>query len=264
MPTVTTPQTTIHYQFDVAPGKPVLVLSNSLATNLSMWSHQVPEFSKHFSLLRYDTRGHGQSAVPKGPYTIEQLARDVLALLNELKIEKAHFCGLSMGGMVGQWLGAHAPERLLSLVLSDSAAEISAPDFWNPLIATARTRGMDALARDFIKGWFTESFFARRPDETERVLKMILGTPAEGYASCCEAIRDMDQRATAKTITAPTLVAYGRNDMATPPELSKFLLAEIKGAEELVFDSAHVSNIEDAEAFTRGVLEFLLRQDPKA
>ena len=264
MPTVTTPQTTLHYQFDPMPGRPVLVLSNSLATDLSMWSLQANRFGQQFSLLRYDTRGHGNSAVPAGPYTIEQLAGDVLALLDALQIKQAHFCGISLGGMVGQWLGANAPQRLLSLVLADTAAQSGDAGFWNGRIDAAILGGMSAIIPDVLGGWFTEGFCARKPDEVERVSALIRATKVEGFAACCEAIRDMDQQASASKIRVPTLVAYGRHDVATPPSASKFLLEQIAGSEELVLEAGHIANIEDPEEFNRGVLEFLLRQDRKA
>ena len=260
MPLLTTGDVTLHYQFDVKPGKPVLALSNSLGTNLAMWDQQAAKLSEHFSLLRYDTRGHGQSSTPAGPYTIEQLGRDVLGLLDGLKIEQANFCGISMGGMTGIWLGIHAPERIKALVLADTAAVCGGPEFWNMVIDTAR-KGMDVVGDMMMPGWFTEGFIQRRPDVVNATLAMMKATKLEGFIACCEAIREMDQTAETAKIKAPTLVTYGRNDVATPPELSKFLLAQIAGAEERITNGAHISNQEDPEAFTQGVINFLLRHN---
>jgi 3-oxoadipate enol-lactonase len=256
MPKLTTGEVTLHYQFDVKPGKPVLMLSNSLGTTLSMWDQQAPKFAEHFSLLHYDTRGHGQSSVPAGPYTIEQLGRDALALLDELKIEQANFCGISMGGMTGIWMAIHAPQRIKALVLSDTGALVGGPEFWNMVIDTAR-KGMDVVGPMMMPGWFTENFIKTRPDIVNPTLAMMQATPLAGFVACCEAIREMDQRADVAKIKAPTLVTYGRHDVATPPELSKFLLAQIPGAEEWTTNAAHLSNQEDPETFTQGVLNFL-------
>jgi 3-oxoadipate enol-lactonase len=259
MPALSTREISIHYQFDRTADRPVLLLSNSLGTDLSMWEPQLSSFARHFSLLRYDTRGHGQSSVTPGPYTIEQLGHDVLALIDALELDRVHFCGLSMGGMIGQWLGAHAPERLHSLVLADTAAQSGNADFWNGRINTALQGGMDAVIPDILGGWFTESFAASHPKEIAGITALLRATRPEGFAACCAAIRDMDQQATAASIRVRTLVACGKHDVATPPSASRFLLDHIPGAEELVLDAGHISNIEDADAFTRGVLAFLLR-----
>jgi len=260
MPTLKTGEVTLYYQFDVKPQKPVLVLSNSLGTNFAMWDRQVPRLSEHFSLLRYDTRGHGQSSVPAGDYTIEQLGRDVIALLDELKLQKVNFCGISMGGMTGIWLGVHAPERIQSLVLADTGAICGDAGFWNMNIDNA-SKGMDVAGPALLPGWYTEGFFQSHPEVVKVSDAMLKTTPAAGFAACCAAIREMDQRADVAKIKAPTLVVYGKHDIATPPELAKFLLSEIAGSEECVVNGAHISCHEDPEAFTEGVLRFLLKHN---
>ena len=249
----------LHYEFDASPKRPVLVLSNSLGTDLSMWSPQVACFTQHFSLLRYDTRGHGGSSAPPHFYTIEQLSRDVIKLLDALSLDRVHFCGLSMGGMIGQWLGAHAPERLHSLVLADTAAQCGEADPWNGRIKNALESGMEAVLPDMLGGWFTEAFSADHPEEVARIHAMFRATKPEGFAACCAAIRDMDQRDSAVSIQVPTLIVCGIEDVATPPSDSRFLHKNIAGSEKLMLSSGHLSNIEDADAFTAGVLNFLLR-----
>ena len=263
MPFVTAGEAAIYYELIAQPQRPVLLLSNSLGTDLSMWSLQTAKFAEHFSLLRYDARGHGKSAVPPGPYTIEQLSRDVLTLLDALELTRVHFCGLSMGGMIGQWLGSHAPERLHSLVLADTAAQSGGATFWNQRIDTALAGGMDAVIPEILGGWFTAKFRSKRPDEIERITTLLRSTKPEGFAACCAAIRDMDLQADAAKIRVPTLVLYGRDDAATPPICSRFLLEQISGAQVLQVNAGHISNVEDPDGFTNGVMDFLLRREPR-
>ena len=243
----------IHYRFDGPEDAPVLVFSNSLGTSLSMWEPQVSIFARRFRLLRYDTRGHGLSAVTPGPYSIDQLGRDVLSLLDALGIGKVSFCGLSMGGMTGMWLGGNAPERLHRLVVCNTAALIGSPEVWNGRIALVRQGGMAAIADSVLQRWFTPSFIANAPGQIDFVRQMLLQTPAEGYIANCEAIRDMDQRDTISRITTPTLVIAGSRDPATPPEEGKFIAAKIAGAKYVELDSAHLSNIEAAKEFNEAL-----------
>ncbi|MBX6426238.1 MAG: 3-oxoadipate enol-lactonase [Variibacter sp.] len=248
----------IHVEVEGPENAPALMLSNSLGTTLHMWDAQVPAFTQHFRLIRYDRRGHGQSDVPAGPYTMERLGRDALAVLDALGIEKTHWCGLSMGGMVGMWLGAHAPERIGRLVLSNTAARFPSPDPWNERIKIATARGMAPLAEPSLERWFTKSFRERAPEKTKPVLDMLLATAPEGYAGCCYAIRDMDLSESIRRITAPTLVIAGRHDPATTVEAAEFIQSRIPGAKLTVLDAAHISNIEQPEAYNAAVLEHLL------
>jgi 3-oxoadipate enol-lactonase len=177
----------IHYALEGQPGKPVLVLSNSLGTNFSMWDAQIPDFLKSFRVLRCDTRGHGQSSVTPGPYSIEQLAKDVLALADTLKLETFHFCGLSMGGMIGMWLALNTPQRVDKLVLCSTAAKIGAPEMWNARIGTVRTQGMKPVAAATMERWFTAAFRATNPDTVAGIQKMVEAVNPEGYAANCTA-----------------------------------------------------------------------------
>jgi 3-oxoadipate enol-lactonase len=239
-------------------GKPPLLFSNSLGTNLNMWDAQLKPFSESFRVIRYDSRGHGRSDAPEGFYTIERLGRDALAILDALGIEEAYFCGLSKGGMVGQWLGANAPERIVRMAICNTSAYTPAPDLWNHRIEVASTKGMAPLADGIIERWFTEGFREENPDEIERVGAMVLSTPGIGYAACSAAIRDMDQRETNKAVTVPTLVVAGEMDPATPPASGREIHERIGGSEFVVIDgAAHLSNIERTDAFNRAVLGFL-------
>lgn len=251
----------LHYRIDGAADAPTLMLSNSLGTNLSMWEAQVPTLSRHFRVLRYDCRGHGQSTVSPGPYSVEQLASDALLLLNALDLERVHFCGLSMGGMIGMWLAIHAPERIDRLVLCNTAPRIAPPELWNTRIETVRNGGMKAITDGVIGRWFTQAFIARAPEAVEAVRQGLLSTPPEGYIGCCAAIRDMDQRDEVQRIQAPTLVISSTHDPATTPADGRFLAERIGGARYTELATAHLSNIEAAEPFTVAVLKFLNEQE---
>jgi len=217
----------------------------------------MPALQKTCRVLRSDTRGHGLSAVFPGPYTIEQLARDVLAVLDELKINQVHFCGLSMGGLIGLWLGIYAPERVTRLVLCNSGAKIGAAEMWNARIAKVRAGGMAAIADSTIERWFSRDFIATCPQEIASVRKVLLETPPEGYSYCCEAVRDADLRQTASRVSAPTLVIAGTHDVATPPADGQFVAARIRGARYVEFNASHLSNIEAAGPFTSELVGFL-------
>lgn len=260
MPSLETGTGKLHYELDGPENAPVLVLSNSLGTTLAMWLPQLPALTEHFRVLRYDTRGHGQSDVTPGPYTIAQLGRDVLSLLDGLKIPKAHFCGLSMGGMTGMWLGVHAPSRIDHLALCNTSAAIGVPEVWNTRIAKVKQDGMDSIVDGVLERWFTSDFLAHAPAQVERVRQMLRTTPADGYIANCAAVRDMDQRADLGKITAPTLVIGGKHDKATPPEHGELIARAISGAKYVELNAAHLSNWETAQGFTQQLLVFLLNQ----
>jgi 3-oxoadipate enol-lactonase len=236
---------------------PVLVLCNSLGTNFSMWDPQMAELQRHFRILRYDTRGHGQSSVTPGDYSIEQLGGDVIGMLDSLRLERVHFCGLSMGGMIGMWLGVNARERLHRLVLCNTAARIGTKEAWNGRIATVRKDGMKPVAAAVIERWFTPEFRASFPEKVKPAQEMLEHTSPEGYAACCGAISDMDQRDAIAQIKAPTLVIYGASDPVIPVADAHLLTQRIPGATDLELAAAHLSNVEQAEAFTRAVSAFL-------
>ncbi len=258
MPFVEVAKLKTHYAL-TGDKKPVLVFSNSLGTDFSMWDPQMAELQRRFRILRYDTRGHGQSSVTAGDYTIEQLGRDVLGLLDSLHLDCVHFCGLSMGGMIGMWLGVHAPNRLHRLVLSNTAARIGTKELWNARIATARKDGMKPVAAAVIERWFTPGFRASFAERVARAQRMIENSPPEGYAACCAAIRDMDQREAVAQIKTPTLVIYGGSDPVTPASDAQFLTDRIRGAVKVELAAAHLSNVEQADAFTEAVSNFLAR-----
>lgn len=239
-------------------GAPVLLLSNSLSSDMTMWDDQVPRFEEHFRVVRYDARGHGKTRASPAPYTIERLGRDALAVLDALRIEHAHFCGLSLGGMVGMWLATYAGERLSRIVLSNTSAHMGPPSLWDGRIALAREGGMEATVEATVNRWFPSAFHQRAPQTIERMRAMIRRTSVEGYVGCCEAIRDMDQRRSIRAIRTPTLVVIGANDPATTPEAGQEIQRAIPGSTVARLDAAHISNVEQPDAFTSTVLRFLL------
>ncbi|MHC8315777.1 3-oxoadipate enol-lactonase [Pseudomonas sp. LB3P31] len=250
----------LHYQLDGPEDAPVLVLSNSLGTDLHMWDAQIAAFTQHFRVLRFDTRGHGKSLVTPGPYTIEQLGGDVLALLDTLHIERAHFCGLSMGGLIGQWLGINAGERLLKLVVCNTAAKIGDPSVWNPRIESVlrdRAAAMVALRDASIARWFTPEFAAANPAVAGKITDMLAATSPEGYAANCAAVRDADFRDQLAAIKVPLLVIAGTEDAVTPPAGSHFIQEHVAGAEYAEFHAAHLSNVQAGAAFSERVVAFL-------
>ena len=247
----------IHYATEGQAGKPPLILSNSLGADFSMWDPQIPEFSKSFRVLRSDTRGHGKSSVTSTPYSIEQLARDVLALADALQFEHFHFCGLSMGGQIGMWLAVNAPERLNRVVLCSTAAKIGAPEMWNARIATVLKEGMKNVAAAAVERWFTPAFRAKNPSLIAHVQKVLETTSPEGYASCSAAVRDFDFREKLNQIRTPTLIISGTHDSATTPADGQLLANLISGARYVELNGAHLCNIEDADRFTGEVCAFL-------
>lgn len=251
----------LHYQIDGPVDAPVLVLSNLLGTDLHMWDAQIPALSKSFRVVRYDTRGHGQSLVTQGPYTLSQLGRDVLALLDALKIDRAHFCGLSMGGLIGQWLGIHANDRLHKLVLCNTAAKIGDTETWAPRIAQVEKggeRAMKEMGAGAVGRWFTPDFASQHADQVTPVTDVLAATSPLGYAACCAAVRDADLRKQVSSITVPTLIICGSHDAVTTVADGHYLQNHIHGSELSDYYAAHLSSVELGEVFALRVTEFLL------
>jgi len=239
---------------------PPLVLSSSLGTDLHMWDAQVAAFAQDFLVVRYDRRGHGRSGVPGGPYTMERLGRDALAVADGLDLKTFDWCGLSMGGMEGMWLAANAPARIDRLVLANTSCHFADPRSWNEGIAAIRASGsLGGLADRIVALWLSAEFRARAPALVAPMRAMLAATPAAGYIACCEAIRDMDHRDLLCRIGAPTLVIAGRHDQATPLAAAQFIHSRIAGAELTILEAAHISNVEQPRAFADAVLRFLAR-----
>jgi len=247
----------IHYRLDGKQESPVLVLSNSLGMDLSMWDAQVPAFTERFRLLRYDSYGHGASAIGAGGIKIDRLGQDVVRLLDHLGIATASFCGLSVGGLVGQWLGLNAAKRMEKIVLCNTAARIGTADSWNSRIDAVNKGGIPSISKGILERWFTASFREREPGTVDRLRKILEATPAEGYVATCAAIRDADLRGEVSKIRATTMVIAGRHDKATPPEGGRYLAEQIVASRYVELDAAHLSNVELPEQFSDEVLKFL-------
>lgn len=238
----------VHYTVDGPEDAPVVVLSGALGSRLDMWDPQMAGLTGQFRVVRHDIRGHGGSPVPPAPYSMADLGSDVLRLLDRLKVERAHFAGLSLGGMTGMWLAAHAPERIDRLaLLGTSPKPPGTREGWAERIHTVRTEGMAALAPTVVERWFTPAYAEREPQTVALFVDMVANTPAEGYAGCCAAIQHMDLRPGLPSIGAPTLVVVGKQDPSTPPELSELIASAIPDARlEIVPDAAHLVSWEQA------------------
>ena len=245
----------LSYQWDGPEDGPVLVLSHALGTSRAMWDPQVQRLSSRLRLLRFDHRGHGASPVPPGPYRIEDFGRDFLRLLDRLQLERVAFCGLSLGGMVGMWLGANAPERIDRLILCCTAARMPRPEDFTTRAARVRQDGLDAIADQIIGRWFTPDFFKLQPQQVASIRRLLVSTNPEGYASSCEALAAMDLRDQLGRITAPTTVMAADQDQSTPIAQAQEIAGGIAGARMTVIArAAHVANIEQPDRVSRVIL----------
>lgn len=251
----------MYYELSGPDDGDVVMLSHSLGSNLSMWDPQVPTLEEAgFRVLRYDTRGHGGTEVTVGPYRLDQLVEDAVALLEALKIERIHFVGLSMGGMIAQGFALRHPERLYSLALCDTMAILpdDAQAVWAERIAVAREQGMAALVDATLARWFTADYLAADPAPVKLTRQAFLATPADGYIGCSEAVTRLNYLDRLSRITCPTLIVVGEDDPGTPPAAARAIQERIAGSELVILPSAaHLANLEQAEAFTRELLRFL-------
>ncbi|MFC3995556.1 3-oxoadipate enol-lactonase [Nocardiopsis sediminis] len=239
----------VHYAVDGPEGAPVVVLAGSLGSTLEMWGPQVAALAGDFRVVRYDTRGHGSSPVPEGPYDLADLGGDLLRLLDRVGAGRAHLAGLSLGGMTAMWVAAHAPERVGRLALLCTSAHLGPPEGWADRAKTVRAGGTGAVAEGVVSRWLTPGYAERRPSVAEWLRRMVAGTPAEGYAACCGAIERMDLRGDLARIGAPTLVVAGADDPATPPVHAEAIAAGIGGARLHVLEpAAHLASWEQAGA----------------
>lgn len=247
----------MRYEFSGLETGPVLVFSHPLGTDLTMWNGQAADFGNKFRVLRYDKRGHGGSSSPAGPYTIDQMGRDAVALLDYLKLHQVNYCGLSIGGQTGMWLGVNAPERLNRLVLSNTAAKIGNDDGWNARIDAVKKGGVRSVSKVVIDRWFTPEFQTEAPAEIERIRAVFERSDATGYVACCEAVKRFDFRDKVGGVRVPTLVIAGTRDPATPPSDTKLVADRIAGSRFVELSASHLSNIEQREKYSAAVAEFL-------
>jgi 3-oxoadipate enol-lactonase len=249
------------YALEGPEDAPVVMLSNSLASNLAMWDAQMAALADKYRVLRYDQRGHGGTQVTPPPYNFDLLVDDAVGLIQVLGFTKVHFCGLSMGGMTGQLFGVKYPELLSSLILCDTASQMPDPSIWDERIDAARNQGMTALAPATLERWFTAPYRETETGEIARVNDMIASTPVDGFIGCCNAIAAMNFTPILKDIRTPTLVIVGADDPSTTVEHSRIIHEAIDGSELCILDqAAHLSNIEQADAFNAALRAFLDKQ----
>lgn len=259
MPFAEVNNTRLFYRLEGRGDLPALVLSHSLGCDHSMWAPQMPDLLDHFQVLRYDTRGHGASAVPTGDYTLDQLGQDALGLADKLELARFAFCGLSMGGAVTQWLAIHAPGRLTALVLANTSPKFGTPDTWDARRKAVREGGMQAIVDAIMQRFFSPDKQSSIWAQSTRAV--FLGTDPKGYAACCAALRDADTRASLRKISVPTVVIGSDKDLSTPWQANGAILArDIPGAKAVRLQTAHLSNLEQPRAFTTTVLDFLLAE----
>jgi 3-oxoadipate enol-lactonase len=239
------------------PRGAVLVLANSLGSNMHMWDKALPAFQSKYRVVRFDTRGHGESAVVPAPFTIEQLGRDVLKVMDEVHAERASICGVSLGGLVGLWLGIHAPDRVDRLILANTAARIGTKEIWEQRIEIVNATGMAALAPMTLERWFTRAYRHKHPEEMEKIRRMIAATNPKGYIACCEVLRDTDLRVDAAQVKAASLVITGSHDPATHPTDGRALRAAIQHSSYLELNASHMSAWECADEFAGAVAKHL-------
>jgi 3-oxoadipate enol-lactonase len=250
----------INYELSGKKGAPVVALSHSLGSSLVMWNPQVDSLEPHFQVLRYDIRGHGNSDAPAEPYTLELLGNDAIGLLDALGIDKVHWVGLSMGGMIGQCLALNHPHRLRSLALCDTSAMIpkDAQPIWKERIKTLRDKGVGPLLQETMERWFTPSFLILNPPMLSIIREQFLATSVEGYIGCVEAIRKLNYLDRLAEIKIPTLILVGQDDPGTPVSASKAMHERIPNSRLVILRSAHhLSNVEQSEAFNTTLIKFL-------
>jgi len=258
MPFVRIDGARLYWRCDGADNRPALLLGNSIGTDHCLWDSVLADLTRAFRVIRFDMRGHGASEGPPGEYSLEQLARDALAVADAAGAPRFHFAGISLGGMIGMWLGAHAPDRVERLVLSNTAPKFD-PDGWKARIAAVKAGGMAAIADMAMGRFFTPEFVAAGSERLATARRTLLEADPSGYAGCCAAIRDMDLRDSLSRIAAPTLVIVGSRDQATPPEQGRAIAQSIRDAAYLELPCAHIPTLEAPAAFVDAVAGFLLQ-----
>ena len=257
MPKFTSQDAEINYQTFGDTNHPAIVFSNSLGTKYSMWQLQIEALQKDYYVVCYDTRGHGASSAPQGPYSIEQLGTDVIQLLDHLNIKKASFCGISMGGLTGQWLAIHHPDRFNHVIVCNTAAKIGQAQAWNERAALVREQGLKPIADTAASRWFTEPFIQSNTAIVQSLSNDLGAGSPEGYASCCEALAKADVREELASIQVPVFIIAGQQDPVTTVEDGQYMLDRISNAQLFEINASHISNIEQPEAFNQAVLNFI-------
>ena len=257
MPTFISNDATINYATFGDAANPALVFSNSLGTNYGMWQQQFNALKEQFFVVCYDTRGHGASSTPQGPYSLQQLGEDVIHLLDHLKIQRAAFCGISMGGLTGQWLAIHYPERFSHVVVCNTAAKIGQEQAWLDRAALVRSQGLQSIADSAASRWFTAPFIQSHTAVVSNLQNDLAAGSAEGYANCCAALAKADVREQLKDITVPVLIVAGQQDPVTTVADAQFMQNQIPNSQLVEIDASHISNVEQPTVFNQKLKNFL-------
>lgn len=247
----------LFYTVDGAADAPALLLSNSMGTTHEMWAPQMQALTARYRVIRYDRRGHGQSDSPAAPYTIDDLAADSVAVMDAAGVEKVHWMGLSIGGMIGLRIATIAPERINRLVVASAGVFMGPPEVWNGRIKTAQKRGIEPLAQPTMGFWFTKDFLTANPEAVDVIRAQFVQTTLDGFIGCSSAMRDMDQRESIRSVVAPTLVVVGSNDQNTSPNEAALIVGRLQNSHGLILRGSHIINVEQSTAFTEAVLKFL-------
>ncbi|MCL9770346.1 3-oxoadipate enol-lactonase [Flavobacterium sp. HXWNR69] len=245
-----------HYLFEDYGKEITLVFSNSLGTNFSMWDENIPYLKEHFNILRSDTRGHGKSTIDQEIVAVEKLGNDVIELLNYLKLDKVIFCGLSMGGLIGQWLGIHYPERCSGIVLCNTAAKIGTEEGWNIRITQVTNHGLSSILEGTAQRWFIEEYREKYPEKVTQILQNFENNSVQGYVACCAMVRDADFRTELNHLKVPSLIVCGAQDEVTTVTDGTFLQEQIPNAQLVVMEAAHLSNLANPEEFSKHIIHF--------
>ncbi|MBG3852060.1 3-oxoadipate enol-lactonase [Xanthomonas sp. WHRI 8391] len=247
----------LHYRLDGTEGRPWLTFCNSLGTDLQMWDSQIAAFAPHYRILRYDRRGHGDSDTPPGPYSVGDLGQDVLALWDALQIAQSDFCGVSIGGLTGQWLGLHVPQRLRRLVVCATAQKIGSSESWNARIAQVRSEGLAVLVDATLQRWFTPPFAISHAHRLGMIVAAFVATSPDGYIACCQAVANADFRGALDTLALPLLAVAGEDDPVCPPNDLREIASAAPHGHYAQVPGRHICNLESPAAFNATVLRFL-------
>ncbi|AIM38020.1 3-oxoadipate enol-lactonase [Sphingobacterium sp. ML3W] len=256
MPNIQFSNFTCHYQFDNFGHEKTLVLSNSLGTNLHMWEDNIDVLSHHFNILRYDKRGHGASSIHQNKVSIADLGNDVIELLDYLKLDHVYFCGLSIGGLTGQWLGIHHPARFNKIIISNTAAKIGNEEGWNTRVKQVTEHGLQSILTGTAERWFTATYRAKEPQKVHEILQNFESNTLQGYTACCYAVAQADFREQLHLLEVPTLIIAGTADEVTTLTDGKFMQKRIPNASLVTLDAAHLSNMEHPEEFAKHIIHF--------
>ncbi|WFF38484.1 3-oxoadipate enol-lactonase [Moraxella nasibovis] len=257
MPIFQNKDVSLNYQTFGEKSKPALIFSNSLGTNYTMWQAQIDALKDDFFIICYDTRGHGQSSTPNHAYTIDELGGDVVALLDFLGVEKANFCGISMGGLTGIWLAIHAPHKFNKIIVSNTAAKIGNKEAWQDRANSVRENGLQAIANTAPSRWFTDEFIAKHPDAVKKLSDDLAKGDKDGYANCCEALAVADLRDELKNAQVSMLVIAGENDPVTTVTDGEFIVANAPNASLATINASHIANVEQSNRFCELILTWL-------